>query len=100
MATNQKVNFEVSYTSWFKTKKVTIKGEKVEVPTEWEKVLIGIYPSYEEGVFILRRAQGIYRKTMIKDGKKPIARFFIRKTASAVTTRSVSNYLQSISEVY
>lgn len=93
------MNFEVLYTSWFKTKKVTIKGEKVEIPIEWEKVMVGIYPTYDEALFILRKAQGLYRKDMIKSGKKPIARFLIRKTANAVTTRSVSNYLHSISEV-
>tara|TARA_R100000700_G_C3174255_1_gene148892 strand:- start:237 stop:554 length:318 start_codon:yes stop_codon:yes gene_type:complete len=88
-------NYEVRQISWFKTKKVTISGERREVPILWEKRLIGIYPTYDESLFILRRTQGNYRKECGKQGIKPIARFTIRKTGLKPTTSSVGNYLQS-----
>lgn len=90
-------NYEVRQISWFKTKKVTIKGEKTEIPIHWEKRLIGIYPTYDEALFILRRAQGNYRHECGLKGIKLIARFTIRKTGNKPTTRSVGNYLHSIS---
>jgi len=91
-------NYEVVQISWFKTKEVTIKGEKRTIPVEWAKVLIGIYETYDEALFILRKAQGNYKKNMVKNGHKPIATFSIRRTANAVTTRSVQPYLHSLSE--
>ena len=92
-------NYELLQVSWFKTKKVIINGDKVEIPIEWEKKLIGIYPSYDEALFILRKTQGMYRKDCGKQGIKPIAKYSIRKTGKSPTTRSVGNYLHSIQEV-
>jgi len=102
MAKKDEVNYELLKIEWFKTKKVTIKGEKVEIPIEWKKTLLGISPNYEDALFILRKAQGIYRKETAKLGNKPIAKFSIRRTAKAVTTQKVTpfrEYLRSITEV-
>tara|TARA_R100001530_G_scaffold27131_3_gene21676 strand:+ start:963 stop:1280 length:318 start_codon:yes stop_codon:yes gene_type:complete len=93
-----KENYELIQVSWFKTKKVTIKGDLVEIPIEWEKLLIGIFPTYDEALFILRKTQGNYRKNCGKNGIKPIAKYSIRRTGNPVTTRSVGNYLHSLSE--
>jgi hypothetical protein len=93
-------NYELLQISWFKTKKVTINGEKTVIPIQWEKKCLGIYPTYNEALFILRRAQGNYRKDCGRKNINAIATFSIRKTGNKPTTRSVGNYLQSIQEVY
>tara|TARA_R100000458_G_C8260101_1_gene235673 strand:- start:920 stop:1240 length:321 start_codon:yes stop_codon:yes gene_type:complete len=90
----QEVNYSLIQIEWFTTRKVTIKGEKVEIPIEWQKTLLGIYPSYDDALYILRKAQGNYRKEMNILGKKPIAKFSIRKTGKPVTTQKVKPHRQ------
>ena len=91
-------NYELLQIEWFKTKTVNIDGEKVEIPIEWKKVWIGVYPSYDEALFILKKAQGNYRWECSKMKKPMIAQYSIRKTAKAVTTDKVGKYL-SLTEV-
>ena len=93
-----KENYELLQIEWFKKKTVNIDGEKVEIPIEWRKVLIGIYPSYDEALFILKKAQGNYRWECSKMKKPMIAQYSIRRTAKAVTTDKVGKYL-SLTEV-
>ena len=92
-------NWMLLQVEWFKTKKVTIRGDKVEIPTEYDKRMIGIYPSYDEALFILKKTQGNYMKECHINGIKPIATYSIKKTGKPVTTRKVRNHLAQLSEV-
>lgn len=92
-------NFMLLQIQWFKTKKMTIKGRKVVRPIEWRNDLCGIYPSYDEALFILKRTQGAYVKDCGIKGITPVATYSIIKTAKPVTTRKVRNHLAQLSEV-
>lgn len=100
MARNNAIgeNYMLLQVEWFKTKTVTIDGKKVEIPIVYDKRMIGVYPSYEEALFILKRTQGNYRWECSKGNKPFIAQYSIRRTGKPVTTKKVGKYL-SLTEV-
>ena len=95
-------NYLVLKITWFKTKIIEIDKKKIKVPVNWEKVMIGIYPSIDEAEFILRKAQkndyherqDKLKSLNLEDNQLPKSYFSIKETDSSVTTGNVANYLK------
>ena len=96
-------NYIVMRNTWLKTKIVTIDNKKVKVPVEYEKRMMGIYPSNDEAEFILRKAQKNdfhdrlekMNNLNLKGSQIPKSYFSIKETDNPVTTGRVADYISS-----